>query len=245
MINTVRRLAHPMLCNSPQFSVTVRARDSFYMCYTSNPLARCWRFLQPYHHSQSDCPTHLRLAIDALSLAYFWHELDSRAALLACMQTYILAIGNMGKAISSRPLQIGRDTATAALVLDIVDKILTTGPLIPSTHIDGAFSLVKAAGFIAVPSSPDFAVLLSMTNSSMIASIAREEPFHPDVVSIRSILEQQIDEYPRGIIELSTQYADLQHAYSTKQISGETYAREAYMLDCAIAVMESELPDFW
>jgi hypothetical protein len=230
-----------------QVSITVRARDSFYLCYISNPLARCWKFLQQYHQPGNGCSPHLELAIDALSLAYFWHEVNSEAALLAAIQSYVVALGKARAAITRFDQHISWDAVLVALILDIVDKILSTSAHPPSAHVDGGIGLVKMIGFHNSQTTTGSSILLMLMNQAMIGALASQQLIDSEVACWRITMEQnmQSQSYPTGITALFVRYADLQHRFATQKILGDAYAWECYILDAEMAVLELKMPAFW
>jgi hypothetical protein len=76
-------------------SVDVQARDAFFAYYVTST-TRCWDFLKPYYHL-TDSPDHLALAIEAVSLAYLWHQVYSDAALATARERYISALHMINK----------------------------------------------------------------------------------------------------------------------------------------------------
>lgn len=247
-----RRLgqAHEVVVPTPrsfQTSVTTRARESFYLYYVTSELGRCWKFLQPYHSTETEQPAHLSSAIDALSLAYLWHEVASDSALLAAMQSYVLALRQTRDVLSRPGQKIDRSTVLAALVLDIVEKILSSSSRPPSTHVDGALGLVKVLGIGNFWDSHSIPIILVLTNQAMIGSLALQQPIHPHIVSWRTWLEAEWrpEEHPTGVTALFVRYAELQHQFHANRIASDGFAWECYGMDAEVAMLEMDMPAFW
>lgn len=69
-----RRASRKHSLSSPQslpLSIDSLARDAFFVYYATGT-SKCWNFLKQYYHP-TDTLDHLNVAIEALSLAYFWH----------------------------------------------------------------------------------------------------------------------------------------------------------------------------
>jgi hypothetical protein len=247
----VARIVHKHLNPTPSQPIQVplvsRARDTFYLEYISHPLARCWTFLQPYHCANVECPQHLSSAIEALSLAYLWHETDSEIVLLAALRCYAVALGHIRVVLNKCAQAMSRMTVSAALILDIVDKILSTCSQPPKAHVDGAVCLVKTIGLSDAQEQPDLSILLLLTNQSMISSLALQQPIDPDILAWRTTLEESwpSDRHPQGVTVLFARYAELQHRHATRQVEDTFYAWECSLLDAEIARLELTMPAFW
>jgi hypothetical protein len=243
----VEQLHHPLVGQPIQVSITMQARDSFYLCYIDNPLARCWKFLQSHYEPGAECPPHLDAAINALTLAYLWHDVGSVSAFQTAVQCYGQALKETRGVLRDQNRKIPRTTLLAALILDIVEKILCSQSGVPSAHVDGALALVKAIGFTSIQSSPDFPVLLTLTNQSMIASLASRQPIDADIVSWRTEIEGGMSsaEHPRGITGLFVRYAQMQHRFATRKMDISSYVWDCQRLDAEIASLELHMPLFW
>jgi hypothetical protein len=200
--------------------------------------------MQPYHEASVECPVHLRQAIDALSLSYLWHQVDSDCVLSAAVRSYVRALSQTRLSLQSWTQEIGRETVLAALILDIVDKILSSCSRALAVHVNGALGLAKMIGLNAFPNE---SVLRMLSNQSMISSLAQRQPLDPEVVCWRVGLEDAdlSNQHPRGMTGLFARYADLQHQFATNHIPRKIYVGECIAMDNEIARMEAELPAFW
>ncbi|ETN44184.1 uncharacterized protein HMPREF1541_10734 [Cyphellophora europaea CBS 101466] len=172
---------------------------------------------------------------------------DPEQKLAASQRSYGLALGKTRAALGYSVQQIDRSTVLAALVLDIVEKVLSTSGRPLSAHVDGALGLVKLIGIGRFKDSTSLQVLISLTNQSMIGSLALQQPIHPDVVSLRSWLEAGLlaGQYPTGVTELFVRYAVLQSRFSTNCTANDAYVLECYSMDSEIAGLELNMPPLW
>lgn len=105
--------------HQPYLSPHSQARDIFFAYHVT---ARCWCFLGPYHH-QTSTPKELTLAIEAVSLAYLWHQVYSDSPLASAWKRYGLALRMINKAIGY-PIPTTRDTTLmASFLLDLFEKV--------------------------------------------------------------------------------------------------------------------------
>jgi hypothetical protein len=119
----VRKILKQAPLLEPQFlplSIDLQARDAFFIYY-ANGTSKCWNFLKRYYHP-TDSPDHLTVAIEAVSLAYLWHHVDSHVALATARKKYISALRMTNKALKS-PEQATKDTTlVVSLLLDLFGK---------------------------------------------------------------------------------------------------------------------------
>ena len=128
-------------------SLDVQAREAFFAHYVKGD-SRCWEFLERYYHPK-DCPDHLTLAIEAVSLAYLWHQVYSNAALAAARERYILALRMINGALKSPKEATKDNTLLASLLLDLFEKITDSKPrnnISWRSHVNGALALVRLRG---------------------------------------------------------------------------------------------------
>lgn len=210
-------------------------------------MSRCWTFLEPYYPASSTCPAYLAWAIDALSLTHLWHEAYSEAALVAARECYVRALGETRKALSCPPQRSSQAVVLAALVLDLVEKIMSTTPPALASHIDGALSMVSSIGLDQFQSPPSFPILVRLSNHALFGCLLMEARVPAPLVAFRVLVQQGLDaaEHPKGMDALFVRYINLQHDFRAGIVSDELYVKSCYDLDIHMAAGEHHMPLSW
>lgn len=163
--SVARKLLKMALHYEPHFlplSIDLQARDAFFAYYVAS---KCWNFLKPYYHP-ADSPEHLTLAIEAVSLAYIWHQVYSDAALAAAREKYISAFRKINKALKSSKEATKDTTLMASLLLDLFEKITNSESRSNkswTSHANGALALVSFRGLEKFKDPFEFNVLVRVS----------------------------------------------------------------------------------
>lgn len=227
-------------------AIDMQARDAFFAYYIAS---KCWDFLKPYHHP-TDSPEHLTLAIEAVSLAYLWHQVYSDAALATAREKYILALRMTTKALSS-PKHATKDTTLmASLLLDLFEKITDSEPRNNeswTSHVDGALAIVKFRGLEQFQDPSEFKILVRLSIHYIVGCVASGSPV-PDILNaIQAFIGKRIA-VRNPIWRLSNlmiQYADLRSEIERDVRSDNEYIESSIELDGEIQALELELPASW
>lgn len=230
-----------------QLDIGCRARDAFYLHYVSNSTSRCWTFLEKYYPASSACPDYLARAIDALSLTHLWHEAYSEAALVAARKCYVRALRETRKALTHPPQGAPQAVILAALVLDLVEKIISASLPALSSHIDGALGIVDAVGLVPFQNPNHFPILVRLSNHALFGCLVSRSSVPAPLVAFRTLVRQGLDatDQPKYMDQLFIRYIDLQYEFHEGTISRERYAQTCYDLDLQLALGESLMPVAW
>ena len=224
----------------------MQARDAFFAHYATS---RCWDFLKPYYHPLN-APKHLTLAIEAVSLAYLWHQVYSDVTLATARQKYISAL-RMTKNVLKSPIEATKATTLmASLLLDLFEKITDSEPRHNKSwisHIDGALALVQHRGLEHFQDPSELTVLFRLSTHYITSCVASGSPV-PDVLNaIRDYVEQHRD-CPNPMLRLSNlmiQYANLRSEIHKDALSDDENVELCVELDDNIQALEIELPPSW
>jgi hypothetical protein len=143
----VRKALQHAAPSRPQYlaqCVDLQAQNAFFAFYVTS---KCWDFLKPYYHP-ADSPDHLTLAIEAVSLAFLWHQVYSNVALARARERYVSALRMTNKSLRSFDGPVKHTALLASLVLDLFEKITDSEPRSKAwtSHIDGALALIRLKG---------------------------------------------------------------------------------------------------
>ena len=237
---------HP--CCEPQslpLSVDLQARDAFFAHYISS---KCWDFLKKYYHP-TDSPEYLTLAIEAVSLAYLWHQVHSDAALITAREKYVLALRMTNKALKSSREASKDTTLMAPLLLDLFEKITDSQPSNKSwtSHVNGALALVKYRGFAYFEDPSRFTILVRISLHYIVGCVATGSPV-PDILhAIQAFIGQRLraqDPMTR-LSDLMIQFASLRNKLESSSFSTDEYIALSDELDRKIQALDLELPLDW
>ena len=185
VIRKVLKNALPVETPSLALPVDLQARDAFFAYYITNT-SKCWDFLKRYYHP-TDSPYHLTLAIEAVSLAYLWHQVYSEAALATARERYILALRMTNKAVKS-PKEAAKDTTLlASLLLDLFEKITNSEPRNKNlwrSHVDGALALVNLRGLERFQDPVEFQVLERLSTNYLVSCVASGSSVPNELITI-------------------------------------------------------------
>ncbi|KAH6672031.1 hypothetical protein B0J14DRAFT_594973 [Halenospora varia] len=236
--------------DSPTLSLLYKAQHAFFANYVTS---RCWDFLTPYHHP-IDAPPHLTLAIEAVSLAYLWHQLYSPTALVAAREKYVAAICQVNKILRSK-CEVQKDTTLmTSLLLDLFEKITECEPRRTvskgstkswSSHIEGALALVKLRGVEEFKEEVEFTMLARLTTHYICGCVASGEGIGDEMASVQDYLGVRRCS-PSPVWKLT----DLMMAFGNLRggmgvISKEEYIQRTVELDRTFRDLVEGLPGSW
>ncbi|KAF2802843.1 uncharacterized protein BDZ99DRAFT_576696 [Mytilinidion resinicola] len=234
---------------SPQFlplSIDLQARDAFFAYYITS---KCWNFLRPYSHP-TDSPEHLSLAIEAVSLAYLWHQVNSDTALANARERYVAALRMTNKILQIPTEATKEATLLASLLLDLFEKITDIEPRNNkswTSHVNGALSLVKLRGLEQFQDPSDFDILLRLSSNSLMSCLCSGSPVSDELMAIQAHIAKHLDTKDPKIrlSEVMVDYARFRNDATRGVLSNEQYIRAATELDVRLLALDLELPARW
>ncbi|KAF2494651.1 hypothetical protein BU16DRAFT_44664 [Lophium mytilinum] len=238
--------AHPV---KPQFlplSIDLQAREAFFAFYVTS---KCWNFLRPYSHP-TDSPEHLTLAIEAVSLAYLWHQVNSDTALANARERYVLALRMTTKILKSPKEATKEATLLASLLLDLFEKITDIEPRNTkswTSHVDGALSLVKLRGLEQFQNRSDIDILLRLSSNSLMSCLCSDSPVPDELMAIQAHIANHLHTLdPKlRLSEVMVDYGRFRNDAKRGVLSNEEYVRMAMKLDERLLTIDFELPARW
>ena len=239
---------NPPLCkpHSLPWSIDMQAHDAFFAHYVSS---KCWSFLIPYHHPM-DSPEYLTLAIEAVSLAYLWHQVCSEAALATARSKYVTALRMTNKALRSSKEATKDTTLMASLLLDLFEKITDNEPRNNkswTSHVNGGLALVKFRGLEQFQDPSEFTILVRLSTHYIVSCITSGSPI-PDILhAIQGYVEKRrgLQDPMLRLSHMMIQYANLRCEVGESILSKEICIGLSTELDGKIQALDLELPPSW
>lgn len=173
-IKALSKYAPHLEPRSLPLSLDVQARDAFFAYYVTGT-SKTWHFLKPFF-DLTQSPEHLRLSIDAASLAYLSHQVHSDAAITAAREKYVSALRMTNKALESPEVVARNTTLLTSLLLDLFEKITNSESRHSKSwtgHAAGALALVKLRGLDQFQDPAALRVLVRLSTNFLIGCVAR------------------------------------------------------------------------
>lgn len=239
--------AHVLEPQTLPLSLDSQARGLFFTYYLAGA-SKCWVFLKPYYNP-ADTPSHMTLALDAVSLAYLWHQVGSDAALATARLRYILALRSVHSCLNL-PHEASKDTTlSTSLLLDVFEKITDGGTRNSSlsSHIRGAFNIVKFRGIENFRSPSILPALVRLINHYLISCIASGSAVPMELSSIKEYLEEHLDnqEQTFRLTGAMIQYANLRSKILSGALSPDEYIRASVELEVRLNILSLNMPPEW
>ena len=111
-----------------------------------------------------DSPENLTKAIEAVSLAYLWHQVYSDAALATARGKYVSALRMTNKILKFSKEQTKNTTLMASLLLHLFEKVTDTKTRDNSwsSHVTGVLAIVCFQGLDHFQDESDFNMLVRL-----------------------------------------------------------------------------------
>ena len=242
-------LASPPASSQPTYlapSLEVQAREAFFVFYTKT--SSSWDFLTQFYHP-THTPPHLAFSIDAVSLAYLSHQVQSEASLRPAREKYISALQMTNKALHS-PNLVGKDsTLISSLLLDLYEKITNTQnryekPWI--SHINGAFALVRIRDLERFQDPSTLRILMRLCTNFLISSVASDRSVPDELVELRTYAQESLNiTDPKWRLSgLMVTYANL-HSEIRHGISHSNCINDSIELDAKLQALALDMPQNW
>ena len=232
---------------SLSLSLDFQARDAFFAYYIAS---RCWDFLKPYYHP-TDTPQYLTLAIEAVSLAYLWHQVYSDAALATARQKYVSALRMASKTLKSSKKEATNDTVLmASLLLDLYEKITDSEPRNNkswTSHVDGALALVNFRGLDHFQSPSEFSILIRLSLHYVVGCVASGAPVPETLNIIQTCIgkRQGVHDPMFRLSSLMIEYANFYSEVRRGVLTNDEQIELSVELDGKLQTLDFELPPSW
>lgn len=229
-------------------SLDSQARDAFFNYYASGN-SIYWDFLKR-HYCPTNSPGHLTLAIEAVSLAYLWHQVYSNATLAAAREKYISALWITNKALKSPKDAVKDATLLAALLLDLFEKIINSESSNVKSwtcHVDGALALVRLRGFEQFQDPFSIRVLVRLSSNYSISCIASGSQVPDEIFAIRAFLGHHLNVLGPNwrLMDLMITYANLGSNLRRGTLSSEVFIKQLLELDANFQALDRDMPPSW
>ena len=197
-----------------------------------------------------DSPQHLTLAIEAVSLAYIWHQVYSEAALATARSKYVTALCMTNKALRSSKEVIKDTTLMASLLLDLFEKITDSEPRNNkswTSHVNGALALVKFRGIERFQDPSEFTILVRLSTHYIVSCVASGSQIHDILHAIQDYIgtRRSLQDPMLRLSNMMVKYADLRREVGEGTLSDEVYIELSTELDGQIQALDLELPPSW
>lgn len=164
----------------------ILSRDVFFRYYVSD-FSHTWNFLYKYLDSPN-APAHLTLGIDAVSLAFLAHQLESQTARDLGRRKYGGALRSITASLQDPGTARAKTTFEGAVLLDLCEKIAKSATEVghdKHAHVEGALALVKLRGVKTFQPGPEMQALVGLSLNSTVCSLSAGQPADPIVHEIR------------------------------------------------------------
>ena len=229
-------------------SVDLQARDAFFANYVPST-STYWDFLKRYSRP-THSPDHLTLAIEAVSLAYLWHQVYSDTALAIARQRYVSALRMTNNALKSYKEATKDSTLLVVLLLDLFEKIMDSKVQNnkPWTcHVDGALALVKLRGLEQFQDPLSVRVLIRLSTNYVINCVASGSPVFDELIAIRAFVGKHLNVQDPNwrLSEVFVHYANLRSGIKRGTLSYDKCVEVSEALDIKLRALDLDMPLAW
>lgn len=235
----------------PQYlplSVDLQARDAFFAYYVTST-SNCWDFLKRYYHP-TDSPDHLTLAIEAVSLAYLWHQVYSDATLAISREICISALRMTNKTLESPKEATRNTTLLASLLLDLFEKVTDSEARNNkswTSHVNGALALIRLRGLEQFQDPFELRVLVPLNNHYIGSCVTNGSLVPDELIAIRAYVENHLNvpDHTLQLSDLMIHYAKLRSDSRRGILSNDEYIRVSTELDAKLQALDLNMPLSW
>ena len=224
----------------------LQARNAFFGYYVDGT---CWDFMRRYYHP-IDCPGYLSSAVQAVGLAYLWHQVYSDTALADARECYVLALKETNKALNSSTERMKDSTLIAILLLDLFERITDCQLQTKSSwmsHVNGALAIVKLRGLKHFNGPFAYRILQRMSSNFMLGYVASSLPVPCEIIAIRDYVGHHFQGQGamRLFSDLTGQYANLRCHISQSSLTGDEKVEAIQALDKDLKIAVTKMPPVW
>jgi hypothetical protein len=240
----------PVILQYLPLSLDLSARDAFFACYVPDT-SKYWHFLKTYY-LPADSPPHLKLAIEAVSLAYLWHQVYSDVALATARQKYVSALRTTSKLLRS-PTEATKDTTLMmVLMLDIFEKIMGCQRQNGSSwkcHVNGALALVNLRGLENFQEYSSMRILLRLGTDHVGDCITSFSPVLGEWVAVSAYAAKQLGLDAQDInwrlSQMMVGFANLRSEIWTGTLPNDECIAKSLAFDLKLQALEADTPSSW
>ncbi|KAL5388533.1 hypothetical protein PMIN03_007853 [Paraphaeosphaeria minitans] len=223
-------------------------RQLFFSYYIAD-FSRAWDFLYR-HFDPKTAPEHLSLSIDAASLAFLSHHVNSPSAQSLGRQKYISALRKTNKVLQD-PTTLQQTIALeTSLLLDLFEKITDSRPnsaVSQRAHIDGALALVRLRGLQHFTDPGGLKALTRLALNAVVISITNRESIPEDIIKIREHTASYTDiSDPKWLLSgITLKVTNLLSEITTSGLTAEEKVRRCVALERQLEIIDNEAPPKW
>ncbi|MCJ1376753.1 hypothetical protein MMC20_007998 [Loxospora ochrophaea] len=230
-------------------SVYSQAKDAFYNNYVvgaSKPLDFLLAFYSPTSKDEL-----LDRSVDAVALAYLNWQQRSRIAEEEARKHYILALGLTSTALKTPDLARKDSTLLAILLLDLYEKISNKDPDFHGAwvaHLSGALTLVKLRGDQQFKDPNTLRMLMRLSTTLLISSVAGDRPLPAELVTFRSRIAAHFStpSDPKWQeSDLIIEYMSLQQKFMEGGLASDEALYALVELDFKLSRLAVNVPPSW
>ena len=238
----------PFIPHSLPLSVDLEVHGAFFAYYVPST-SKYWEFLKRYYRPTNP-PDHLTLAIEAVSLAYLWHQVYSDAVLAAARERYVSALRMTNKSLRSYKEATKDTTLLTALLLDVFEKITDSERQNNTSwlcHVDGGLALVKHRGLENFQDPTSIRILVRLSTNYVISCIANGSPLLEELIAIRSFIEKHLNVQDPNwrLSEIMVDYAKLRSEIKRGTLTGDECSSACMAFDVKLQTFDLEMPPSW
>ncbi|KAK7192014.1 uncharacterized protein CC84DRAFT_1125026 [Paraphaeosphaeria sporulosa] len=254
-ISAEKRVMTPKRANKASFKLShlpldlqAQARQLFFAYYIAD-FSRVWDFLYP-HFDPKTAPEHLSLSIDAASLAFLSHHVNSPSAQNLGRQKYVGALRETNKVLQDPTTLPQTNTLEASLLLDLFERITDSRPtsvVSQRAHVDGALALVRLRGLQHFTDPGGLKALTRLALNSVVISITNRESIPEDVTKIREHTANYTDvSHPKWLLSgITLKVTDLLSEITKSVLTAEEKVRRCVVLERQLEIIDNEAPPKW
>jgi hypothetical protein len=244
--DTVRKEHRPVLARLP-LDILSQARAMFYGYYITG-FCQVWDFLYPYR--SSDGPDHLTLSIDAVSLAYLSHQVNSQSALQLGRRKYVSALRRINTALQTPGTTQEATTLQTSMLLDLFERITCPSGICQEAkrvHVDGALALVKLKGLHTFVDDVGLKVLTRLLLNASVCYFSQGDSVSLELHEVRNHMAQFTDTSdPKWKMSgLVLEFTDLMSSLRKGEISEETRVQKCIELNDELEEISKVAPLLW
>ncbi|KAF2260139.1 hypothetical protein CC78DRAFT_585134 [Lojkania enalia] len=227
-------------------SLELEARYLFYAYYITD-FSRTWDFLSPLFDPVTT-PEYVSLGIDAVSLAFLFHQSHSPSALLLSRQKYVSALRKTASVLQCPTPALLETMLKASLLLDLYEKLSSPDEALKNlAHVNGALALVKLRGLPEFRDAASFKALMRLVMNLIISCVTRSAPTSPEIYAIRehAALYMDVRDPKWRLSDLSIECTNLLAETKQNVLATEEYVLRCMELEKKFEDLDAEMPGSW
>lgn len=229
-------------------SLELQARHVFFTYYVTG-FSKTWDFLKPFY-IPTHSPEHLRLSIDAVSLAYLSHQAYSDVALSTAREKYVSALHMTNKALQSLEVAVKDSTLLASLLLDLFEKFTNDKSRHSESwksHVKGALALVRLRDLEQFQDPSALRLLVRLSTNFLISSVATDTRVPDDVSALRAYAGERLNagDPKWRLTNLMVHYANLRSDIRNGHLSSDDGIRMSMDLHAKLQALAFNVPASW